>query len=110
MLRAEDIGSVVLRWMIVRRNHLYENLLQVPLAVLLAKLLQRSLRQQLAGLDDADHIAKLLDLTHDVGREDYGFTEVAAFPDKRGDRSRLHDVEPQRRLGENHHCGIMHKV
>src|SRR5262249_12866376 len=94
---------------IVRSDHLHENLLKVLLAMFSAQLVERAFCEQLAGLNDADDIAQLLNLSHDVSRKDDGLAPLPAFADEVDDRARRHDVESQRRLVEDHYWWVVHE-
>src|SRR5277367_1849813 len=92
---------------VVRGDNFYENFLKVVLAMFGAEFGEGAFGEEFAGLDDADGVAELFDLGHDVGGEDYGFAVVAAFADEGGDGARGHDVEAEGGLIENHYWGIV---
>src|ERR1700682_6482288 len=77
MLRADM--SVGLRGDVVRSHDFDENLLEVLLVILVAKLRESAFGEQLAGLDNADGVTKFFDFGHDVCGEDDGFAVVATF-------------------------------
>src|SRR5215472_10768384 len=88
-------------------DHLNEDLLEIVLGVLLPELRQRAFGEELTGLDDADGIAKLFDLAHNMSRENHGLAVVAAFADKSSDSAGGHDIKPERGLIEDHDRGIV---
>src|SRR5271155_3421627 len=57
---------------VVRGDDLDEDLLEVLRVIAGAELGDGAFGEELAGLDDADDVAELLDLAHDVGGEDDG--------------------------------------
>src|SRR5208283_3758634 len=101
--------SVGLLLDVQRRHNFYEYFFQVLFVVTRAQLGKRAFREDFSGLDDADGVAELCDLAHDVRGEDDRFAPVAAFPDESGDGASGHDVETIGRFVEDHHRGIMHK-
>src|SRR5215469_12157596 len=107
MLRADM--SVGLLGDVMGGNDFDENLLEVLLAVLVAKLLQGTFRQKLAGLNDADGIAKLLNFSHDVRGENDRLTAIATFTNEFNDGPGGHDVEAGGRLVENHDWRVVDK-
>src|SRR5262249_46693179 len=96
-----------LRFDIQGRNDFDEDLFEVFFAMFFAKLRERSFGEQLAGLNDANHITESFDLGHDVSGEDDGFSAVTAFADKIDNAARRHYVKAGRRFVENHNGGIM---
>src|SRR5581483_3834872 len=80
-----------LRGRIVRSDDLDEDLLEVAFVLLIPQFLEGAFSQQFSGLNNADHVAELLDLGHDVGGENDGFAAVAAFPNEGGNGARGHD-------------------
>src|SRR6267378_6068228 len=100
MLR-KDI-SVSLRVDKVGCDDFDENFLQNLFVVLIAKLREGSLGEQLSVVDDADGVAELFDLAHDVGGENDGLAVVTAFADERGNGTSGHDVEAVGGLVEDH--------
>src|SRR5580698_4347697 len=104
-----DMSVILRRRHIVWRHDLDKNLLEVALAIFCAQIVKRAFGEQLAALNNPDHVAQFLDFAHDVRRKNNGFAEVAAFADERGDRPGRHDVEPERRLVEDHHRRIVYQ-
>src|SRR5882757_2205489 len=87
---------------VVRCDDFDENLFELVLGVLVAKLGEGPFDKEVAGLDDADGVAELFDFTHDVGGEDDGFAIVTAFADEGGDGEGGHDIEAVGGLVEDH--------
>src|SRR5713101_4605126 len=94
--------SVGLLGHVVGSDDFDEDFFEFVLGELVAKLCERTLGQKLAGLNDADGVAELFDLAHDVGGEDDGFAAVTAFANEGGDGASGHDVEAVGGLVEDH--------
>src|SRR5260370_20445695 len=94
--------SVGLRGDKVGRDYLDENLFQILLVMLIAKLRQGAFGKKFAVVDDADGVAELFDFAHDVGGEDDGLAVVAAFADERSDGAGGHDVDAVGGLIKDH--------
>src|SRR5260370_29462193 len=94
---------------VVGRDDFDEDFRGVVLGVFIAELREGAFGEEFAALDDADDVAELFDVAHDVGGEDYGFAAVAAFADESGDGASGHDVEAVGGLVEDHHRGIMNE-
>jgi hypothetical protein len=93
----------------MRRDNANENFFQVLLVVLRPQLGERAFCKQFAGLNDANRVAKLFNLAHDVRGEDDGFAAVPAFADESGDGASGHNIETDGRLVEDHHRRIMNE-
>src|SRR5260370_39609766 len=91
-LRGDKVGS----------DYLDENLFQILLVMLLAKLRQGAFGKKFAVVDDADGVAVLFEFAHDLGGEDDGLTVVAAFADERSDGAGGQDVEAVGALIHDH--------
>src|SRR5580700_7471462 len=90
-------------------DNFHKQIFQILYSVSRSQVGKTSLCQQLAVMDDADVVAELFHLGHDVRGKDHGFAVVAAFPDESDDGARGHDVQSHRRLVENHHRWIVHE-
>src|SRR6267143_2963799 len=77
----------------VGRNDFDEDFLEVLLCVFVAKLGQSAFGEKFSIMDDADGVAELFDLAHDVGGENDGFAVVATFANESGNGARGHDIE-----------------
>ena len=86
---------------------MHENILEVAQAGVCAQVIQRALRQQAAGVDDADAVTEFFHLAHHMGGEDDRLAPLAAFADEGDDGTRGHHVQADGGLVENHHLGIM---
>src|SRR5260370_7637669 len=92
----------------VGRDDFDENFFELVLGVLVAKLVEGALDKDFTGLNDADSVAELFDLTHDVGGKDDGFATIAAFADESRDGTGSHDIQPVVRLIQDHYRWLMH--
>src|SRR5712691_797690 len=99
--------SVGLRGDVVGSDDLDEDFLEVLLGELIAELREGAFGKKLAVMNDADGVAELFDFAHDVGGEDDGLADVAAFADESGDGASGHDVEAVGGLVEDHNRGIV---
>jgi hypothetical protein len=86
----------------VGRDDLDEDFLEITFGVPFAKLRESAFGEERAIVNDADDVAELFDFTHDVGGEDDGFAEVAAFADESDDGAGGHDVEAEGGFVEDH--------
>src|SRR5580704_8885211 len=90
-----------------RRDHLDENLLKVLFLVFFPEFRKRAFRQQFAGLDNPDHVAKFFHFAHHVRRENHGLAAVAALANELDNRPGGHDIQAQGGLVEDHHLRIV---
>src|SRR5438128_3296751 len=100
MLRSDMLLD--LRIDIQRRNNFHKDLFEVSLVVSVSQLGKCSFREELAGLDDSNDVAKLFDFTHDVSGKDDGLATVPAFANEVDDAPGGHDVETQGGLVKDH--------
>src|SRR5260370_37640145 len=91
----------------VGRDDFDENFFEFVLGVLVAKLVEGVLDKEFTGMNDADSVAELFDLTHDVGGKDDGFATIAAFADESRDGTSSHDIQAVGRLIEDHDRWVM---
>src|SRR5215471_4289889 len=100
MLRTDM--SMGLRGNVMRSYDLNEDFLEIVFRISLAKLAERTFREQFSGLDDADRVTELLDFAHDMRGKDDRLSAVATFADERRDGACGHYIKTERRLVENH--------
>jgi len=101
--------SVILLGDIERSDDFDEDLFEILFAIAISEFGERAFGKELAGLDDADHIAEFFDFGHDVGGENDGFAALATLANKFDDGSSGHHVEAAGGLVENHDLWIVNE-
>src|SRR5438552_17758755 len=86
-------SAVDLSRSVVGSDDFDENVLETLLVMLIARLRESAFGEKFAGLDDADGVAELFDVGHDVRGENDGFAVVAAFVDESSDGARADDIK-----------------
>ncbi len=92
---------------VVLRDQLKEQLLQVPLVMPVAQLLQRPFGQDLSAVQDGDPVAEPLRLAHDVRGEDDALAVIAQLGHRVQQRPGHQHVQPGRGLVEDQHGRIV---
>src|SRR5437016_8047296 len=94
---------------VMRRDNLHEHFFEIIFSVPLPQLLECSLRQQFAALNNSHDVAQFLHLAHHVRRENHSFAAAPALTDEFNDRPSGHDIQTERRLIKNHHWRIVYQ-
>src|SRR5208337_17716 len=94
---------------VVRSDDLHEDFLQVVFTIARTQSGKGTLREELAGLNDADDVAQFIHLAHHVSGENHGFAPLAALADEVDDRAGRHDVQANRRLVKNHYLWVVNE-
>src|SRR5437667_8555412 len=85
------------------RDNLHEHFFEIIFSVPLPQLLECSLRQQFAALNNSHDVAQFLHLAHHVRRENHIIAPAPALTDEFEDLPSGHDLQADHQLIKNHH-------